>query len=333
MRATRHTVPQPEERTEVSSQRSNAFAFPIMIAVALSLGAIPDAAGKSAAKQPWSISHRARSLQPGEAVLLRLQSTRPVAALEAKAFNRTFPMYSEAGDTVWQGLVGIDLETRPGRYAVLLRGSDASGRTFEDSYTLAVRAKAFPTRRLTVDEKFVTPPKEVEARIKLESEKVGAIHAGITRERYWRGAFVKPVTGAPISSFGKRSILNGKPRSPHTGTDFASEAGDPIVALNAGVVVLAEDLYFSGNSVIIDHGQGLYSYYAHLSAIVAREGARIAKGELLGRVGATGRVTGPHLHLSVRLVGTRVDPMSLLSVLSRPTPKAGSGKPRRKTER
>jgi murein DD-endopeptidase MepM/ murein hydrolase activator NlpD len=186
-----------------------------------------------------------------------------------------------------------------------------------EQYSLAVTGKTFPTRRLTVDEKYVSPPAQVQARIKAESARVSAIFAAVSRERYWRGPFRVPVPGPPISEFGKRSVYNGQPRSPHAGTDFQGAAGTPIVAPNAGKVVLAGNLYYSGNTVIVDHGLGLYSYFGHMSVISVHEGDQVATGQALGKVGATGLVTGPHLHLSVRLVGTRVDPMSLLTLLGK----------------
>jgi murein DD-endopeptidase MepM/ murein hydrolase activator NlpD len=117
------------------------------------------------------------------------------------------------------------------------------------------------------------------------------------------------------SRFGTRSIFNGKPRNAHGGADFLSPAGTPIHAPNAGRVVIARDLYFSGNTVVIDHGLGLFSMLAHLSAIDVREGQMVGADQILGRVGATGRVTGPHLHWAVRANGARVDPLSLLALL------------------
>ena len=182
--------------------------------------------------------------------------------------------------------------------------------------TLTVTAKTFPTRRLTVDEKFVNPPQQVLARIQEESARVRAIFDTVTPRRYWSGSFSLPVPGPVISAFGKRSVYNGQPRSPHSGTDFQGATGTPIRAPNAGKVVLASALYYSGNTVILDHGLGLYSYFGHMSAFSVKEGDQVKPGEVLGKVGATGVVTGPHLHWSVRLAGTRVDPLSLIRVLA-----------------
>jgi murein DD-endopeptidase MepM/ murein hydrolase activator NlpD len=261
------------------------------------------------------ITHRARSLQPGEVVLLEIESLQPLRRLRTAAFSREFSLFAEAGERRWSGLVGIDLDTKPGRYSIRVIGADAAGGDVSSEHVVTVAAKKFPTRMLTVDEKYVSPPAAVLARIKTESERVQAIFGTITPSRSWSGPFHVPVPGSVISEFGKRSIYNGQPRSPHAGVDFRGAAGTPIAAPNAGRVVLAASLYYSGNTVIIDHGLGLYSYFGHMSAFDVREGDPVHTGQLVGKIGATGLVTGPHLHWTVRLAGTRVDPMSLLSLL------------------
>jgi murein DD-endopeptidase MepM/ murein hydrolase activator NlpD len=119
-----------------------------------------------------------------------------------------------------------------------------------------------------------------------------------------------------ISAFGKRTVYNGQPRSPHTGVDFRGAVGTPIRSPNAGRVVLAENIYYSGNTVILDHGLGLYSYFGHMSAFSVKSGDHVETGAIIGKVGATGRATGPHLHWTVRLIMARVDPLSLVKILS-----------------
>ena len=134
-------------------------------------------------------------------------------------------------------------------------------------------------------------------------------------EPLWTAAFVRPVPQPANSAFGTRSIFNGKPRNAHGGADFLSPSGTPVHAPNAGRVAVARNLYFSGNTVVIDHGAGLFSMLAHFSAMDVAEGDRVEPGQVVGRVGATGRVTGPHLHWAVRADGARVDPLSLLALL------------------
>jgi len=262
------------------------------------------------------VSHLARSLQPGEVVLMTVRSQLPLTQMEGRAFEKTFLFYPTTEETVWQGLIGIDLATTAGHYTVLLKGTTSDGASVQQSYELQVEHKEFPTRRLTVDEKFVNPPQEMLPRIRRESRRVSEVFAALNPDRIWEHSFVSPVPGAPTSGFGKRSILNGQPRSPHSGTDFDAEEGTPVKAPNRGKVVLVSELYYSGNTVILDHGQGLYSYFGHLSRFAVEEGQMIAPGDRVGDVGATGRVTGAHLHWTVRLNGTRVDPLSLMEALS-----------------
>ena len=261
-----------------------------------------------------SIKRYARSLQPGEIVRLTVESPQPLLTLEAQAFERTFPGHPGSSPLVWQVLIGVDLDTKPGSQDIVLAGTSKSGEEFSRTYRLVIQEKTFPTRRLTVDSKYVNPPAEVLERIREESQTTSRIFATVTPSRLWEEPFAAPVPGPANSSFGKRSILNGQSRSPHSGTDFSGPTGTPVKAPGSGRVVLVKDLYYSGNTVIVDHGLGLYSYFGHLSRALVTEGQVLEQGDVLGEIGATGRVTGAHLHWAVRLNRTRVDAMSLIAV-------------------
>ena len=163
--------------------------------------------------------------------------------------------------------------------------------------------------------RYVEPPPEVSDRITREATQQRAIFATASSQRLWRGAWERPVPGQATSAFGSRSVFNGQPRNPHSGADFRAAEGTPIAAPNTGKVVLTGDTYFSGGSVILDHGWGLYSYFAHLSKILVEEGDLVELGEVVGHAGATGRVPGPHLHWTLRLSGARVDPLSVIEIL------------------
>ena len=252
----------------------------------------------------------ARSVQPGELVVLSIELSEPRQAVHVRAFDRAVPAFRDA-ETTWQALVGIDLDRAPGEYRVHVDAGD--GVTGEE--TLVVQPKRFPTRRLSVDENFVNPPPSVATRIKEESALLADTYAHGAGDRLWKTAFVRPVPQPANSRFGTRSIFNGQPRNAHGGADFLSPAGTPIHAPNAGRVVIARDLYFSGGTVIIDHGQGLFSMLAHMSLVGAHEGDLVNAGDVVGQVGATGRVTGPHLHWAVRVGDARVDPLSVLQLL------------------
>jgi murein DD-endopeptidase MepM/ murein hydrolase activator NlpD len=263
-----------------------------------------------------SVRAAARSVQPGEVVRLTISTATPVTTIDVRAFDTPFlPFQLDA--TTWQVLLGVDLDVRPGHHVVSIVATDGA-RTSTTTRTLEVADKSFPTRRLTVEPKYVEPPPDVTARILAEAERLNKIWASATRDRFWSGAFTPPVPDRANSVFGSRSVFNNQPRSPHGGADFASPTGRVVRAPNAGRVVLAEDLYFTGRSVVVDHGLGLVSLFAHLSSIDVAAGALVAAGDPLGRVGATGRVTGPHLHWTVRLAGTRVDPLALMDVTGQP---------------
>jgi len=288
--------------------------LPILVPVVVLVSLLVLAAGSD---QPVQVSYQARALQPGELAVLTVQAPAMIEAGVADVFGKTFPLFRVSEDNGYEGLIGLDLNLDPGTYTLKVHGR-MKGEPFEVSEALTVKAKKFPVRRITVDEKFANPPQSVMQRIEREQALVNGILSKTTPRRYWTGTFARPVPGAASSSFGKRSIVNGQARSPHSGADFKASAGTPIHAPNAGRIVLAQELYFAGNTVIIDHGLGLYTYFAHLSKFNVNNGDQVDKGQVVGLVGSTGRVTGPHLHWTARLVGTRVDPLSILELLGEP---------------
>jgi murein DD-endopeptidase MepM/ murein hydrolase activator NlpD len=262
-----------------------------------------------------AVTAAARSIRPGELVVLTITTTEPVPAPRVRAFDTghlPFPIDSRT----WRVLVGIDLATAPGTYPVDVDAGSGPA-AVRTTHPLVVKARAFPTRKITVAEGFVNPPPEALDRIQQEAGELQKLWQSSVPERLWIGTFVRPVPDPANSAFGARSIFNGQPRSPHGGADFLSPAGTPVKAPNAGRIVLARDLYFTGNTVVIDHGLGLLSLFAHLSVVEVQEGAVVGAGDAIGRVGATGRVSGPHLHWTVRAGGARVDPLSLLAVLGK----------------
>jgi murein DD-endopeptidase MepM/ murein hydrolase activator NlpD len=283
------------------------FASDASIAALLAMSVAVSSQSSSA-----TITVTARAIQPGELVLLDLKTPEPWTNVRAAAFDRQVAVYA-VDAARWRVLVGIDLDVKPGSYTVSIAADGGRSAT----HTLAVRPRRFPTRQLKVDEAFVNPPASALERIRRESELLAAVWADTSPEHLWRGPFQRPVPHQANSAFGSRSIFNGQARNPHGGADFLSPAGTAVKAPNAGRVVLARDLYYSGRTVIIDHGLGLGSHFGHLSEIAVTEGAAVAAGDILGRVGSTGRVTGPHLHWSVRIGGARVDPLSLLAVLGK----------------
>ena len=269
------------------------------------------------AAQPMQIAATARSLQPGEIVLMSIVPPPSAATIRVRVFDRVLPAYKD-GDA-WQAIVGVDLDVKPGTYVATVEAGEGANLT-RATYDLKIVPRVFRTRRLTVNEAFVTPPKAEQPRIEREAALLAATWRASAGTRLWRAPFIRPVAEEANSAFGTRSIFNGKPRNAHGGADFLSPAGTPIHAPNAGRIVVARNLYFSGNTVIIDHGLGLFSLLAHLSRIDVHEADPVEAGQVIGLVGATGRVTGPHLHWAVRANDARVDPLSLLASLGASQP-------------
>jgi len=215
----------------------------------------------------------------------------------------------------YAALAGLDLEARPGMAAWRVGVVDAQDRPMKASGRLQIRARKFPVQRLTLPREMVELDAPTLRRVEEESGRLRTLYATITPERLWRGRFTKPV-GVPDAGegFGARRIINGQVRAPHAGLDYSADTGTPVVAANAGRVALVADYFFPGRLVVLDHGLGLYTLYFHLEQAEVADGDRVERGQIIGRVGASGRATGPHLHFAAHLRQTRVDPAVLLQL-------------------
>lgn len=171
----------------------------------------------------------------------------------------------------------------------------------------------YKQEELSVEPSKVSPPKEAMERIQKESAEAKALYATFTPKRFWKDAFEIPIQSVITSAYGNARVFNNSLQSYHSGTDFRAVVGTPIYASNDGVIALAKDRYYAGQSVIIDHGEGIYSVYYHLSSSSLQVGDRIKKGELIGLSGATGRITGPHLHFGFMVGGIPVDPLDFIA--------------------
>jgi murein DD-endopeptidase MepM/ murein hydrolase activator NlpD len=255
-------------------------------------------------------------MKPGAVALVSVTVSHDLAQIEGEAAGHPVRFWRGATPREWTALAGVSADSAPGTIDVVIQGTTADGLSATTRVPLTVVRHRFETRRIRVDPKLVNPPESEIVRIKEEARAMGEAFAIVTPERFWRGRFDAPVPGEPNSSFGRLTVTNGRPSGRHQGTDFRAATGTPVRAPNAGRVVLAQNLYFAGNTVIIDHGLGIFSLLAHLSRIDVEAGRTVSRGDVVGESGATGRVTGPHLHWAIRFGEMTVDPLALMSTLA-----------------
>lgn len=253
-----------------------------------------------------------RDIAPGEVIKVSIKKMPSIESAQVKFLGEKYE-FAEKEDVLFC-LIGLDLDIDIGMHPLNIYIFKQDGHFEIKKREINVHDKEFPVKKLWVKEEFVTPPENVLERIRRESELTREIYSIYSSEWNVSGNFIIPVQGKIFPNFGEKRFFNNKPRSQHSGIDIASPQGTPVKASNSGKVVLATHLYFSGNTVIIDHGLGVFSIYCHFSEITVDSGQRVKKGEIIGKIGATGRVTGPHLHWSIKIRGTRVDPNSLLSM-------------------
>jgi murein DD-endopeptidase MepM/ murein hydrolase activator NlpD len=250
----------------------------------------------------------------GKAVQLTFPHEPGIKSLELRWQGKTVPFILTQDN--WVTVVGVDLDTKPGDHPSDMLVTMNDGRRETRAATIQVRSTRFPTTELKVEERFVQLNPRDQTRSAREAQEISKIFATVTPEILWDKPFTIPIPGGRGSNFGHRRVFNGQPRAPHNGADLRAQTGTPIQSTNRGRVVMAKDLFFTGNTVIVDHGLGIYSLYAHLSRLDVKEGAIVENGQQVGLAGATGRVTGPHLHWGIRVQGARVDPFSLVNLES-----------------
>jgi len=236
-------------------------------------------------------------------------SAREATSMEGEWLGHRLEFFHRDGK--WIALVGVDVETTPQTSTLHITAHTPSGpRDF--SRTIDIHPAHYRTGKLTVSPKFVEPGPEEQKEIAADSEIKAKLFSATAPEPLWQGSFRAPVKFPPTDSFGTRRMFNGKLASIHKGMDFRAPSGTVVRASNSGIVVLARHLYFEGNCVIIDHGFGLYTLSMHFSRIDVHEGQHVEPGDKLGLSGATGRVTGPHLHWAVRWQNAYLDPAKVL---------------------
>ncbi len=266
----------------------------------------------------WSVHAQPTRLVTGAPVLFQVRSPAHLQSLTASWLGHEIPFSFDAKSKTWYALAGVSLETEPGHYSLELSGEippthgEAKKLSFSKQFTIARGKYPRIAVKLSVEGKFTEPSPEQQKEI-AEGVQVKKNYLNrVTPEREWSGQFAAPVTAAISDVFGSERVFNGKTSSPHLGLDFRVPSGTPVDAMNAGTVLLARPLYFEGNFIVLDHGQGLLTLYLHLSEFKVKEGDQVKRGQEIGLSGGTGRATGPHLHVAVRWQGTYLDPAKLL---------------------
>ena len=231
---------------------------------------------------------------PGSPILFQL----PAGPASATWLDRPLTFSAEG-----VALAAVGLEVKPGTVPLTLSGGER--------HPVPVAPHPYRTGVLKVPPQFVSPPPAVLERIQRESAVKKAVFATRSARR-WKGPFAPPADTPHTSPFGTRRTYNGKTRSIHQGLDFRAAVGTPVAATHAGEVLVAREMYYEGGFVVLDHGEGLFSLYMHLSGFAVKEGETVEQLQPLGRSGASGRVTGPHLHFGVQWQGLYMEPATLL---------------------
>jgi murein DD-endopeptidase MepM/ murein hydrolase activator NlpD len=259
----------------------------------------------------WSIEYTPATVLNGSPVLLEITPPTRLKMLRATWLGHDLAFEPEGGKK-WMVLAGVSLETKAGEYPLKVSAVSATGKDIHFEQNIKIGAGKYPTVELRVSKQFTEPNPEQQQEIKKDQGIKQEAFSKVSAEREWSGAFAAPVSAETSDVFGTRRVFNGATKSVHQGLDYRVGPGTPISAVNSGTVILAQPLYFEGNCVVIDHGQGLLSLYLHLSELKVKAGDHVDRGTEIGLSGASGRATGPHLHLAVRWQGVYLNPAVLL---------------------
>jgi hypothetical protein len=253
------------------------------------------------------------SLRQGDTGVLVVTGLPDARLIEGSVGERPLIFFSYADG--YAALIGVDVAARAGQTPWRVGWVDGAGNPRKAAGTLRIKSRTFPVQKLSLPGNMVDLDRATEQRADREAAQLNMLYGMVSGERLWRGHFTRPVASTgPGEGFGARRIINGKPRSPHSGLDYSAPTGTPVVAANRGQVALIGNFFFGGRTVAVDHGQGLYTLYMHLDRVQVVEGVLVERGETIGTVGSTGRATGPHLHWGAQLRRARVDPAGLLAL-------------------
>lgn len=246
----------------------------------------------------------------GAAVVVRVPGESSAAAAELSWQDQRVAMTYDG--SAWTALIGVDLDVAPGTHDLIIDFELANGVARRQIEHVEVAAGEYPETHLEVERRYVELNPADQERAAREARRIASLYAARSAHTDWQQPFAAPLRGVSGGrNFGHRRFFNGQPRNPHSGADLRAAEGTPVFTANGGQVVLADALFFSGKAVFVDHGAGVVSVYLHLSQIEVGEGDRVEQGQQIGLAGATGRVTGPHLHWGIRVLDARVDPFTL----------------------
>jgi hypothetical protein len=265
----------------------------------------------------WTVRTQPTRIVNGSPILFQVKPATKLESLRGSWLGHEITFSYSPQSRMWFALAGAGFETSPGEYPLELtaeRGNNKTPVTLSRSFTVGRATYPKIQVHLTVEGKFTEPSPEQVKQIE-EDQKVKQDYLGrVTPDRVWDGKFTAPAIAATSDVYGSQRIFNGKAQRPHFGLDFRVPTGTPVDAMNDGTVLLARPLYFEGNCVVLDHGQGFLTLYLHLSEFKVKEGETVKRGQVIGLSGGTGRATGPHLHVAVRWQGTYLDPARLMQL-------------------
>ena len=291
--------------------RSPAVHSPCLLSTLLICLLAGGLAGTLAPAQSSSATLTPALVEAGSPELIRIEAP-PEASLDGEWLGRKLQFFRGRDTRAWFALAGVDVEAPVGSSQLKITIQLPRSAARDLTRTVEIHPAHYRTGSLTVPPKFVSPDLDALKQIEADSTLKAKVFASSANEPLWTSSFHAPVTAAPTDSFGTRRMFNGKLASVHKGMDYRAAMGTPVRAGNSGVVVLARPLYYEGKCVIVDHGLGLFTVSMHFSRIDVKEGQHVVAGEQLGLSGATGRVTGPHLHWAVRWQNAYLDPAKLL---------------------
>jgi murein DD-endopeptidase MepM/ murein hydrolase activator NlpD len=248
-----------------------------------------------------------KKISPGDAFIIRVtgvENGKPVSA----CFGKKEIPFGNCGEGCYLAIWAVDIQTKPKAYKVNVTAGKK-----KIKLKLLVKKSNFPELHLSLpDEKVFPSPEDLE-RVEKENKKLKDIWQNAS-EKLWEGKFVPPLENEISTVFGAKRVMNEKWTSVHRGMDIRGKEGEQVRASNSGKVVLSEELFYGGNTLVLDHGQGIFSIYMHLSGFNVKSGDVVSKGDAIGLVGSSGRSTGPHLHFGVKVAGINVNPVSLMKL-------------------